>query len=157
MKGRANVLIREFIAKFLDVEWKWCIDSKLYDREEDLPENLANSKVGLWSIDMLNHTIYITVENNAYESETIITLSTGHISEETTNILDNDELNGINVYKKGEYGWIIYILDEKQEGSLKELPEDLKEVIRFARDKKSKMICLDRDAELVNDLPVFNW
>ena len=147
------MLIREFVEKFLDVDWKWCIDSKLYDSEENLPESLVNSKVGLWSIDMLNHTICITVEDDVYESDTMITLSTGHISEETSKILDNDELNGINVYKKGEYGWIIYILDEKQENSLKALPKDLEEVIRFARDKKSKIICLDRDAEAVKSLP----
>ena len=101
------MLIREFVEKFLDVDWKWCIDSKLYDSEENIPESLVNSKVGLWSIDMLNHTICITVEDDVYESDTMITLSTGHISEETSKILDNDELNGINVYKKGEYGWII--------------------------------------------------
>lgn len=94
------MLIREFVEKFLDVDWKWCIDSKLYDSEENLPESLVNSKVGLWSIDMLNHTICITVEDDVYESDTMITLSTGHISEETSKILDNDELNGINVYKK---------------------------------------------------------
>ena len=61
------MLIREFVEKFLDVDWKWCIDSKLYDNEENIPESLVNSKVGLWSIDMLNHTICITVEDDIYE------------------------------------------------------------------------------------------
>lgn len=149
------MLVKEFISKILDVNWRWCIFNHIYENEEQVPDNLLQRNVALWSIAPNSNIVYITVEDNSYEVNQMITLSTGHISERTSNLLDDGSLNGIKIYKKEEYGWIIYLLDDSQYE--KTIPEDLKTVIRFAWNKGFTVICFDRDAETIDDLPVFYW
>ncbi|WP_373262051.1 DUF5983 family protein [Hungatella hathewayi] len=161
------MLVREFVSKLIDSDWKWCILGHAFGNEEVLQENVLKRKIESWSIDAFNHTILISVDDNVYETDTMLTLSTAHINKNIAEILDSNEFNSLKIYPKGEYGWIIYLLDDGVERSnlnsindgiiSEELPEEMKNIVNLAKEKGFSVICFDRDAEIIDILPVFEW
>lgn len=102
----------------------------------------------------------------------MLILSTAHISKSTAGrmtiegagtLQKAEETNiGVVVYNKGEYGWLIPIVaDELQEGEKfnheSETPEDLAAVLRFAIEHDCTWVMFDRDAEVVESLPKYDW
>lgn len=88
----------------------------------------------------------------------MMTISTAHITEETANRLNrdpNDNNLGICVYPKSEYGW--YIPIDKELINVKGLPEDLVKVMKFAASMDCQTLCLDCDANICEELPIFDW
>ena len=89
------------------------------------------------------------------EINKVITLSTAHIRPETEKALAEDNV-GVTVFPKGEYGYFIYLHGWQQYGSKD--PEDLKQCIRFAENYGCELLCIDRDAEILEfELPVYEW
>ncbi|MEK3955921.1 MULTISPECIES: DUF5983 family protein [unclassified Psychrobacillus] len=92
------------------------------------------------------------------EISSMLTISTAHISEETAKLIESNAIQGLIHYQKNEYGWFIYTGVEEDEVELKEdLPEDLKSVMDVAIRHNCIWLCLDRDAELAKDLPIYHW
>ncbi|MGN0485535.1 MAG: hypothetical protein ACI4HI_18505 [Lachnospiraceae bacterium] len=88
------------------------------------------------------------------EIANVLTLSTGHVTRETSKLLDNDAV-GVVVYTKGEYGWFILTCDWKEfEDSI---PEDLKKCIDYAAKIGCDLICLDPDGAVIKELPTYKW
>ena len=89
----------------------------------------------------------------------MLTLSTGHISEFTAKSFEREQIqHGFPIYKKGEYGWFIYLNNwVRRATSNLSSPSDLGLVIRFAVSRGCNLLCLDRDGERVNELPYFEW
>ena len=91
----------------------------------------------------------------------MICISTAHISENTAGIL-NDNANGIrkyagiDVYKKDQFGWFIYI-DKSAVRRDNPAPDDLKHVIQFALDHNCSVLCLDNDYEPLPYLQTYDW
>lgn len=92
-----------------------------------------------------------------YDIAKLITISSGHISEKTAKLL-NDEPTKHNmdlaVYPKAQFGWFIYIgaLDTN---AYDHLPEDLKACALFTREHDCEWLCLDSDGEEMKELPMY--
>ncbi|WP_230876741.1 hypothetical protein [Bacillus sp. SRB3LM] len=91
----------------------------------------------------------------------MLEVSTAHITYETAKWLDGqveatkDNKMDLIVYEKGEYGAFIPLYPEMLIGKL--LPESLVLIIGYAMGKECSWIMLDRDIEIIDDLPTHNW
>lgn len=86
------------------------------------------------------------------ETDKLLALSTAHVSYATMQLIER-EVAGAVAYPN-EYGAFIYTPEGLAE---REVPEDLKVVLHFARQHNITWLKLDRDAPEIEDLPVFNW
>ena len=89
------------------------------------------------------------------EISKMITVSTGHISKETAELLENDNIYGLIVYQKDEYGWFIFLSEE--DDYYVSIPDELLKLIKFAKDLGCSWLCLDRDGDVLEYLEVFDW
>ena len=87
----------------------------------------------------------------------MLTISTCHITEKTSFLLDKNADNVPPVYKKGNYGWFVYVGDIDYE-----IPEDLKKCCELAINNGCDWLCLDCDGPVVDvletfELETFEW
>lgn len=111
----------------------------------------------------------------------MMTISTAHITPETSGLLDADiseKLSAICVYPKigmpagmihkassseireADYGWWIHIPQDSVSEDLYELrslPEDLLACIRYAKGHGCTWLCLDAAGSEVDELPLYEW
>lgn len=87
------------------------------------------------------------------EEHKMLALSTGHLTEKTCNMLGNIE--GIIGYNKGGYGWFVYVPEYLNE--LGHIPADIYACLKLALEGKYDWIMFDRDVEVINELPVYEW
>lgn len=93
----------------------------------------------------------------------MLTISTAHISKETADLLAGDVDFGIDVcwgaclsvYNKGDYGWLVFA-DAANTGH-PGMPADLAACLRLAQENDCEWLCLDRDGDVVESLPVYDW
>ena len=97
------------------------------------------------------------------EIHKMLVLSTMHVSQSTAELLDigcpsihnGHCADGIG-YPKGDYGWFVYVPEEPEQDS--DIPADLLAVVvAFARAQACNWVMFDRDADKIDDLPVFDW
>lgn len=91
------------------------------------------------------------------EIEKILTLSTHNISEGTAEWLDSQLYNKeqvLTVYSKKEYGWFVPVYSSVLE---KTIPEDLMKIAKYALDLGCQWIMFDRDVDVNEELPSFEW
>lgn len=94
------------------------------------------------------------------EISKMLTISTAHITEETADAL-NKSVYGLEscidlcVYEKKGYGFFIHIPEDWEEK--RNIPMDLQACVKLADVNGCIWLCLDRDAETVNQLPVYEW
>lgn len=85
-------------------------------------------------------------------------VSTAHIKESTSDYLNNNEIP-IPVYRKTseteDCGWFVCVPESRAD--YEDVPEDLKDVINFARNKEVQWLMLDSDAAIYQELPVYDW
>ena len=95
------------------------------------------------------------------EKETMVTLSTAHIQEETSKKLETELFGwymGLDVYSLSTYeagGWMIWV-DSSADGD-DEVPEELTALLKFCKEKQVDWLRLDRDGEIIPELPTFEW
>jgi hypothetical protein len=102
----------------------------------------------------------------------MLTLSTGHITQETAQLLDEylrrreveydgdieQNFDGLSIYPRADYGWFIYISDAKDDvAEFSKLPADLQNVVEFTLDQDCNWLCLDCDGGGTDGLPLFDW
>jgi len=83
----------------------------------------------------------------------MMVVSTQHVTVEERDILDAQG------YSRGEYGWLIWVGREK-DFPIPEIPrpsEGLRGVIERARAVQCTYVLMDRDADTLPDLPVYDW
>lgn len=90
----------------------------------------------------------------------MLTLSTGHITENTSILLDAEavysgDLPGLSVYNKDEWGWFIYINAEDYQSERESVPDDLCRCIDLAIENECGLLCLDQDGDRSDLLPWF--
>ena len=91
------------------------------------------------------------------EISKMLTISTAHIRPDSTRFLDDEYTfgdAGLVLYGKDEYGWFIYISDIE---TYKRVPQDIVDCMKFARSHDCHWLCLDCDAEVINELPTYHW
>lgn len=92
------------------------------------------------------------------EISKMLTLSTAHITQKTSERLekDPDDNNlGLCVYPT-TYGWFIMI-NEQTIKNTEHLPKELANLIKFANDLGCSALCLDCDGTKVDYLETFDW
>ena len=89
----------------------------------------------------------------------MLTLSTAHLSPGTRVLMSDAgfvERTDVSIYGKSmfgqEFGWFVYTDTQEPNGNL---PEDLEACIRYALARDCGLICFDRDAEPVGELPAY--
>lgn len=88
-------------------------------------------------------------------------LSTGHISKKTGDWLDYalcdiDQMTNVSPLSGGPYaaaGWFMHCPEEVHVS----VPEDLKLVMQFVRKNGCSYLLMDRDADTIEGLEVFEW
>lgn len=88
--------------------------------------------------------------------DNVLTLSTAHISKPVARYLDM----GLVSYMKSEYGWFLYVdrlLEEDRRWNHLRIPAELINVLEFAHKMRCSVLCLDRDGEIVDELPFYEW
>ena len=93
------------------------------------------------------------------EKHKMLALSTAHVKSETAALMDAGKIEGVVLYNKGEYGWVVCIpedIDEIDELQGK-IPDDLYECMYFASNNWFDWLMFDRDVEVIGNLPVYEW
>lgn len=91
----------------------------------------------------------------SYEIESIIVLSTAHITQETAEAFELEHLP-FTVWKC-EYGFVVSARNFETDQFKPSIPEDLAAVQVLARDNGCRYIMLDRDGPTVEELSTFDW
>lgn len=82
-------------------------------------------------------------------------LSTSHVTRETAALLDSNEARQFKRIIGGDYdnaGWFIYCSQEQGD-----IPDDLFRVMQFALQHDCQHLLFDRDADLIAELPWWEW
>lgn len=84
----------------------------------------------------------------------MLEISTRHLTPETIEKLEEDSIDEVAVYRKGDHGFFLcsFYVDEHNN-----LPADLVDVLEYAAGRDAEWIMLEPDAETVNGLPVYKW
>ena len=93
------------------------------------------------------------MKKNVNGEKTYLDISTAHLMQETLN-----RLNAINppyTYKYNEGAFVS--VPDKTEVSIISMPEDLRILLEYVWDNDIELIRMDRDAEVSEDLPVYDW
>ena len=82
---------------------------------------------------------------------------TCHISKETNDFLERVAGNNSigQTVAEYEHGFFISVPPEAEYDAT--VPNDLRSILDFARTKGCFIVRLDADADLIDDLPTFNW
>ena len=94
------------------------------------------------------------------EISKILTISTAHISLIGAEYLDYEVETGTTeliVYEKGEYGWLILARYCDEDGYDSDVPKCIRDCIDLAKKHDCEWLCLDRDGEVVSELPNYDW
>ena len=92
----------------------------------------------------------------------MLVLSTAHIKEETSLLLErepNENRLGLSVYEKAEFGFWIYVPENLQEHFLdkEHLPADLWQCLELAHKNDCRWLCLDCDGPVEEELETYEW
>lgn len=90
----------------------------------------------------------------SYEIEKILVLSTKHLSEATCNEWMPE--CPWSCFEKGDYGWFIYVADPgitEEQG----VPLELRSALHAARKLGCAWVMFDRDGDVLDELPEFDW
>ena len=89
----------------------------------------------------------------------MLALSTGHVTKDTAELMDNNTIDGVILYNKDNAGWFVYIPEKCDFDELKgsDCPSDLYQCMKFARDNGCDWLMFDCGVDVIDDLPVYNW
>jgi hypothetical protein len=93
--------------------------------------------------------------NKGPEIAQMLFLNTAHIEQTTSIYLDDGMDFGLTVFRKGDYGWFIYV--DSQDLVMSQLPDDLFACVKYAKDLGCVWICLDMDGQSDGNLPSYDW
>jgi hypothetical protein len=88
--------------------------------------------------------------------EKMLVLSTAHITEKTKDWLEQLP-EAFIVYPKEEYGFFIPLWEGILKEKKGEIPNELHNIMVYAKKKDCDWIMLDRDAFIIDDLPLYEW
>ena len=93
------------------------------------------------------------MKKNVNGEKTYLDISTAHLMQETFN-----RLNAINPPYTCKYDEGAFVsVPDKTEVSIISMPEDLRILLEYAWDNDIDLIRMDCDAEIIDDLPVYDW
>lgn len=103
-----------------------------------------------------------TIDQTNYGVETIWTLSTSHVTQETGKMLDAQAegapaIDGLVVYPHSDYGWLIWVGNTYADGDIKNAPDELDNLLKHCTELGVGWLLLDRDAAQNPDFTTFDW
>jgi hypothetical protein len=104
-----------------------------------------------------------TLASTGLPFETMLVLSTAHVSEATAKTLGNDEMP-VSGYDHGKHGWLIVVPTDDEawekiavDNINSEVPDDLFECMAHARKLGCCWLLLDADATEIEALKTYQW
>lgn len=99
------------------------------------------------------------------EISKMLTISVAHICEDTWDKLNKictedytGDAWGLAIYPKSDFGWWIYVPSEESwSGISSEAPEDLMQLLHFAKSVDCGILCLDCDGPEIEGFSTFDW
>ena len=90
------------------------------------------------------------------ETPKMLVLSTSHVTAATARLLDHTPRPDwpVSGGPHGLYGWFCYAHDEDPQGNI---PLEMMNVFWFARENECDYVLFDRDADVIDELPVWEW
>jgi len=103
-------------------------------------------------------------ENQLATIESVLVLSTAHVTGITAQKLTEDTITLVSVRPFGDDGWLVYVPTDKSiwadlEAGVEEdeVPQELLTVLKFAHELKCVWVLLDNAALEVSGLQSFDW
>jgi len=90
----------------------------------------------------------------AIETHKMLALSTGHVTPETRDAL-NDGAHC--AYQKGDWGWFVPVFDPDDDDRDGGAPDDLVAICRYAREQGCSWLMFDCDADPIPGLATYDW
>lgn len=128
---------------------------------------VINGDTVLGYVEWVNHKLEDHL--NDMEIVTMFVLSTGHISRETSDWLTEDAKKNVESVSdpggplgvlntmNGSYGWIVNSPEDNAYRKELNIPDDLKKVLDFAASMGCAYVYFDRDGEVYDELPTYEW
>ena len=90
------------------------------------------------------------------EINKMLSLSTGHVSEDTARLMDNDAIGQVVIYDKPNFGWFVHVPERFELDEVKcSCPNDLFQCLDFAEKRGCGWIMFDSDVEPINELNMY--
>ena len=112
---------------------------------------------------LIQKMIYEADPDTTFEITSALTLSTGHISQATSEIIakecehNSDRGTEFPVcYEKGPYGFIVHIAPDYDPHD-SAIPKDLAQCMNTAALLGCEWLCLDRDGPVTEQLDIYEW
>jgi hypothetical protein len=92
----------------------------------------------------------------------VLDLSTSHLPQHLASH-GLSRVDGVTAYPLGThghcYGWLLWVPPEPDSHALDypDLPVEILALQRYARERGCDYVLLDQDAEVIDDLPTWNW
>lgn len=97
----------------------------------------------------------------------VLTVSITHIPEEIAIKIERvcnktaiyyTGISNLSIYKKAEYGWWIYVPKNMTDSfTNRDVIKELQPLIKLACENNCEWLCIDRDGDVVDFLPVYIW
>ncbi|WP_437387427.1 hypothetical protein [Brucella intermedia] len=154
-----NYLDDAMLTDGVDEPTQWELDAvqKVKDWAEALETLQAQDELNLAIMVLKKHGINVTDQVMHPQMDKVLTISTGHVTEATAERLSKDNIPGTIVFEKGVYGWLLWTGIEPDEETLAGIPVELWQVIQFAKSLGCEWLMLDRDADQITALEVWDW
>lgn len=95
-----------------------------------------------------------------YGVETMLVISTAHVTEETAAWLDalvHATERPFAIFPKADYGWMIWVGSTYADGEVQSLPDELDNLMKHCTELGIGWLCLDRDGVQHPDFSTFDW
>lgn len=83
----------------------------------------------------------------------VLDLSTAHIPEQYSQCLHEMQAEDVIAYQHSEYGYLMWV----PAGEHDRAPTEIQRIIDFARSLGCEYVLFDRDADVIDDLPHWDW
>lgn len=93
------------------------------------------------------------MKKNKNGGKTYLDISTAHLTQGTFGKLNSMDIPYTYNYDEGAF----ISVPDKEEVSIITMPDDLRILLQYAWDNDIDLIRMDRDAEVCDDLPVYEW
>ena len=90
------------------------------------------------------------------ETYKMLGLSTAHVTDKTSHLMDHMGIENITIFDKPDSGWFVPV-PKYMERVVDKCPADLLKCLDFARNGNFDWIMFDCDIEPIPDLAVYEW
>lgn len=137
--------------------WEWDALTKASIWLKDLKTLDAKERMNLAIETLQGEGVAVKSEVWHGAMEKMLTISTSHVTEETAMLLNDGQIKNLIIFDKGDVGWFIFIDDGLEPELKKDLPKDLLDCFECALMFGCDWLCLDRDADTVSALALYDW